>query len=65
MINRAFYYFGSVQVDFRGERVEVEYDAAHGDVDEWWFSRPELRALDLTLDEQEEIAERVWEDAQL
>lgn len=65
MIRRAFFYYGSVQIDFRGERVEVEYDASHGDVEEWWFQRPELRTLDLTLDEEEEIAEAVWEDAQL
>lgn len=65
MIRTAFYYPGSVFVEFRGDRVEVEYLATHGDVDEWWFADKGLNQLSLSLEEQEDIAEAVWEDAQL
>lgn len=65
MISRAHFYPGSVVVEFRGDRVEVEYLATHGDVDEWWFADKGLNRLELSIDEQEDIAEAVWEDAQL
>jgi hypothetical protein len=56
---------GHMMVPLRGELVELWYDVASGELDDWGFSSVKHIAIVLSQDEYEDISNQVWAESRL
>jgi hypothetical protein len=56
---------GHMMVPFRGENVEIWYEIASGELEDWGICGTKYIAVVLTSQEYEDISEKVWAESRL